>query len=156
MKRQAAAAGLTLIALFAVNACAGNGDSRTSRAKACPAGFERDKDGSCTAPDESGTAAPATAAPFTNPPTTTPPPPTNPPTISLAEYNAIQSGWTLQQVIDTIGGPGQVEYQSEYGGYKTEGYKWIGTGFGTLGSAGEAHVQFSNDKVAGKSQFGLS
>jgi DNA-binding CsgD family transcriptional regulator len=66
MKRQFAAAALVLIAVLAVNACRGSGDSRASRAFACPSGFEHDKDGACVASEESGTSAPvSTAAPFT-------------------------------------------------------------------------------------------
>src|SRR5947199_282510 len=70
MKRQVAAASLAVVAVLTMNACGGSGDSR---AKACPAGFEHDKDGACVAPDESGTSASVnTAAPFTAPPTTPP------------------------------------------------------------------------------------
>jgi vacuolar-type H+-ATPase subunit I/STV1 len=91
-----------------------------------------------------------TAAPFTTPPPTTPPT-----TITLAEYNAIQPGWTLQQVIDTVGGPGNLESSTEGSGFKFESYRWTGSGFGPLGSAGSASVQLQNDKVMGKSQYGL-
>jgi hypothetical protein len=97
-----------------------------------------------------------TAPPVTSPPVTTPPaPPPNPPTISLAEFTAIQSGWSMQQVIDTVGGPGQVEFSSQSGSYKLESYKWTGSGFGSFGGAGSASIQFQNDQVSGKSQFGL-
>jgi hypothetical protein len=122
-----------------------------SRAKACPAGFERDEGDGCSAPAEPGTlSSVVTAAPFTTPPTTLPTV-----TISLAEYNTIQLGWTLQQVIDTIGGPGQLQSSSEGGGYKFESYQWIGSGFCPLGAAGNASVQFQNDRVTGKTQYGL-
>jgi hypothetical protein len=99
---------------------------------------------------------PSSSLPTTTTTTAPPPPPTNPPTISLAEFNAIQSGWTLQQVIDTIGGPGQVQSQYQGPGMKYETYMWIGTGFSPYGTSGQASISFQNDKVTSKSQFGLS
>jgi hypothetical protein len=58
-----------LVAVLAVNACGGGGDSQAAKAKACPSGWEYNKkQGSCIAPDEAGTSTPATAAPFTTPP----------------------------------------------------------------------------------------
>ncbi len=84
--------------------------------------------------------------------TTAPPPPTNPPTISLAEFNAIQNGWSLQQVIDTVGGPGELQSTVGDGDQHLEGYKWEGRSL--LGPA-SASVFFRNGLVYDKLQFNL-
>jgi len=83
------------------------------------------------------------------------PPRTSPSTITLAEFNSIQSGQTLQQVIDTIGGPGEVQSSIQIGNMESESYKWNGSTFGPFGSSGSATIMFSNDRVSGKFQFGL-
>ena len=72
--------------------------------------------------------------------------------MSLAEFNAIQNGWSLQQVIDTVGGPGQLQSTSDFDGQHLEGYKWNGQS--TLGFA-SASVFFRNGQVYEKLQFNL-
>jgi hypothetical protein len=98
---------------------------------------------------------PTTTTTTTTPTTTAPPPPpppTNPPTMSLAEFNAIQNGWTLQQVIDTVGGPGQLQSTSDFDGQHLEGYTWPGQS--SLGYA-SGGVFFRNGLVYDKIQFNL-
>lgn len=72
-------------------------------------------------------------------------------TISLSEYDKIQTGDSYSQVVKIIGGPGDCLSSLDAGGFKTSMYAWYGAdGFST------ATVLFQNDKVITKSQFGLS
>lgn len=84
--------------------------------------------------------------------TTLPPPPPNPPTMSLAEFNAIQSGMSYEQVVAIVGGQGQVMAQTDLAGYSTIIYMWDGEGM--LGA--NANVMFQNGAMISKAQFGLS
>jgi hypothetical protein len=86
------------------------------------------------------------------PSATPPPPPTNLPSISLAEFDAIQTGWTLQMVIDTVGGAGQQLSHFELSGFVSDIYMWDGEG----GFGANANVELQNGRVIGKAQFGLS
>lgn len=78
----------------------------------------------------------------------------NPPTISLAEFNAISTGMTYQEVIDIIGSAGEILSEVDLGlgeEYFTQSRKWDGEG--SIGA--NAIIQFQNGKVVTKAQFGL-
>lgn len=79
---------------------------------------------------------------------------TNPPTISLAEFNAISTGMTYQEVTDIIGSAGEVLSEVDLGlgdEYFTQSRKWDGEG--SIGA--NAIIQFQDGKVVTKAQFGL-
>lgn len=98
-----------------------------------------------------GSALPAPPPPPSAPPPTASPAPTNSPKISLAEFEAIQTGWTLQMVIDTVGGPGKLLSRLDLAGIVTEIYMWDGEG----GLGANANVELQNGRMIGKAQFGL-
>lgn len=78
----------------------------------------------------------------------------NPPTITLEEYNSIQSGMSYLDVQGIIGSPGEKlsEVDLNIGSeYYTVMYQWEGEG--VLGA--NANVTFQGDKVISKAQFGL-
>lgn len=79
----------------------------------------------------------------------------NPPTISLAEFNEIQSGMEYQEVFDIIGSKGKILSETDAGlgdAYYTVMYQW--TGEGSVGA--NASVMFQGGKVINKSQIGLA
>ena len=74
--------------------------------------------------------------------------------ISLEEFNAIETGMTYEEVCGIIGGEGTLGSSVDVGvgeQYKTEIYQW--TGEGTLGA--NANVTFQGGKVVSKAQMGL-
>ena len=74
--------------------------------------------------------------------------------ISLEEFNKIETGMTYKEVCDIIGGEGTLGASSDIGlgdEYKTEIYQW--TGDGVLGA--NANVTFQGGKVFSKAQAGL-
>ena len=74
--------------------------------------------------------------------------------ISLEEFNKIETGMTYEEVRDIIGGEGTLSSSVDMGigdEYKTELYQW--TGDGTIGA--NANVTFQNGKVISKAQIGL-
>lgn len=78
----------------------------------------------------------------------------NPPTITMAEYNQIETGMTYFQVCDIIGGYGEVLSEVDLGigsEYATEIYMWEGEGI----TGANANVTFQGGKVTAKAQFGL-
>ncbi|MGG4434561.1 hypothetical protein AAXE64_08365 [Priestia megaterium] len=79
----------------------------------------------------------------------------NDPAISKEEFDKIQNGMTLDQVIEVIGGEG--ELQSETGAqgdqFYTSMYGWEGES--GLGANAIIMFQGSTPKVESKSQFGL-
>lgn len=78
----------------------------------------------------------------------------NPPTITLEEYNQIETGMTYFQVCDIIGGYGEVLSEVDLGigsEYATEMYMWEGEGI----TGANANVTFQGGKVTAKAQFGL-
>lgn len=78
----------------------------------------------------------------------------NPPTITMAEYNQIETGMTYFQVCDIIGGSGELLSEVDMGmgfEYATEMYMWEGEGI--VGA--NANVTFQGSKVIAKAQFGL-
>jgi len=78
----------------------------------------------------------------------------NPSTISLAEFEAIQTGMEYQEVFDIIGGRGTMLSEVDMGlgdEYYTVMYQWEGEG--SLGA--NATVTFQGGVVTSKAQFGL-
>ena len=78
----------------------------------------------------------------------------NPPTISLAEFNAISTGMTYQEVTDIIGSAGEVTSEVDIFDdfeYFTQARTWEGEG--SLGA--NAVIEFQGGKVISKAQFGL-
>ena len=78
----------------------------------------------------------------------------NAPTITLGEYNKIQIGMTLQEVVDIIGGIGEVLSDVDLGigdEYRTVMYMWEGEGI----AGANANITFQGGKVTAKAQFGL-
>ena len=78
----------------------------------------------------------------------------NNPTISLEEFNKIQTGMSYQEVCNIIGGSGELLSESDLGlgdEYRTTMYAWEGEGL--IGA--NADVMFQGGKVISKAQFGL-
>lgn len=77
----------------------------------------------------------------------------NPATISKEEFDAIYTGMTYQQVVDLVGGPGEVLSEVDIGNdeYFTRMYSWDGEG--TPGA--NATITVQGGKVTAKAQFGL-
>lgn len=75
----------------------------------------------------------------------------NPPTMSLAEFRAISTGMTYQQVTDIVGSSGEVISEVEIAGMLTQMRQWKGEG--SIGA--NANVTFQDGKVVSKAQAGL-
>ena len=78
----------------------------------------------------------------------------NNPTISLEEFNAIQTGMEYQEVFDIVGSRGTLMSESDLGlgdKHYTAIFSWDGEG--SIGA--NANVIFQGGKVVSKSQFGL-
>ena len=78
----------------------------------------------------------------------------NPSTITLEEFDAIQTGMGYQEVFDIIGGRGTVLSEVDAGlgsEYYTVIYQWDGEG--AVGA--NANVTFQGGTVSAKAQFGL-
>ncbi len=74
--------------------------------------------------------------------------------ISLEEFNKIETGMTYDEVCGIIGGEGTLGSSVDIGvgdEYKTEIYQW--TGDGSIGA--NANVTFQGGKVISKAQIGL-
>ena len=71
--------------------------------------------------------------------------------MSLNEFNQIETGMTYEEVCEIVGGEGTLSSSVDLGEYKTEMYMW--TGDGTIGA--NANVTFQQGKVISKSQLGL-
>lgn len=74
--------------------------------------------------------------------------------ISLEEFNNIETGMTYEQVCDIVGGEGTLSSSVDVGigeEYKTKIYQW--TGSGSIGA--NANVTFQGGKVISKAQVGL-
>jgi hypothetical protein len=70
--------------------------------------------------------------------------------ITLSEFNSIQSGMTVDQVNNIVGGPGKLLSQTDIGGHHTEIRMWSGQDLGS-----NANVTFQDGAVISKAQFGL-
>ncbi len=68
--------------------------------------------------------------------------------VTLANFNKLRNGMTLEEIKKTIGSEGKVISESETPGYKTAMYQW---------KSGAANIScmFQNDKMISKTQFGL-
>lgn len=78
----------------------------------------------------------------------------NPSTITLEEFDAIQTGMGYQEVFDIVGGRGTVLSEVDLGlgsEYYTVIYQWEGEG--AVGA--NANVTFQGGTVSAKAQFGL-
>lgn len=88
-------------------------------------------------------------------PTVTPTPkPYNPPSITLAEFESIKTGMNYEEVVEIIGGEGELlsEVDMNMGSeYVSKMYIWEGSG--SLGA--NANITFQGGKVTMKAQFGL-
>lgn len=74
--------------------------------------------------------------------------------ISLEEFNKIETGMTYQEICDIVGGKGTLSSSVDVGlggEYKTEIYQW--TGSGSIGA--NANVTLQGGKVISKAQIGL-
>lgn len=87
----------------------------------------------------------------TNSPTSTVDPTFNPPTISLVEFDKITTGMSYSEVVEIIGGEGELLSESSVAGYTSKMYSWKGDG--DIGA--NASMLFQNDEVQSKSQYGL-
>lgn len=75
----------------------------------------------------------------------------NPPTISLDEFNAIQTGMTYKEVVDIVGSSGTQLAHTDLGigaEYVGDSYQWEGTAVGA-----NAIILFEGGKVVSKSQL---
>jgi hypothetical protein len=77
--------------------------------------------------------------------------PANGSTITLAEFEALQTGMSHEQVAEITGSTGQLISESELGGVNTQMYQLEGEG--DLGA--NASVMFQNGELVQKAQFGL-
>lgn len=78
----------------------------------------------------------------------------NDPTITLDEFNQITNGMTYQEVVDIVGGPGELLSETDLGmgsEYASAMYMWEGEG--SIGA--NANVMFQGGAVVSKSQLGL-
>ena len=77
-----------------------------------------------------------------------------PEAITLDEFGQITTGMSYDEVVDVVGGPGELQSQTDLGGVHTVAYMWNGVA-PYDGVAGDAIVIFQNGEVIPKSQFGL-
>jgi hypothetical protein len=71
-------------------------------------------------------------------------------TMTLAKFNAIQSGMTIDQVNKIVGGPGKLDSATDIAGHHTEIRMWTGQDVGA-----NANVTVQDGAVISKAQFGL-
>ncbi|MGR6115870.1 DUF3862 domain-containing protein [Aeribacillus composti] len=78
--------------------------------------------------------------------------PENKPTISKAEFDAIKTGMTYEEVVKIIGSEGEVRSETGEAGseFHTIMYSWDGEGVGA-----NATLMFQGGKLQSKAQFGL-
>lgn len=71
--------------------------------------------------------------------------------INKEEFGKIQNGMSYEEVVAIVGNDGELQSESEVGGYKTQMYMWSGE----KGIGSNANVTIQNGKVQAKAQFGL-
>ena len=71
-------------------------------------------------------------------------------TVTLAQFNRLQTGMTKDQVETILGSPGVEQSSNELAGIRTEMRAWNGNTFG-----GNMNVMFQDGKLVQKAQFGL-
>ncbi|UED72101.1 DUF3862 domain-containing protein [Brevibacillus sp. HD3.3A] len=106
-----------------------------------------------TTKKETETPVSPTTTPAPSPQPTETPAPENKPTISKAEFDKLKNGMTYEQVVEIVGGPG--EMMSEVGSagdqFHTVMYTWEGEG--SIGA--NANAMFQGGKLNSKAQLGL-
>lgn len=70
--------------------------------------------------------------------------------ITKAAYKKIETGMSYQDVVNVVGGEGELTGSSKAAGYTMKIYTWNGSDLGS-----NATVTFQNDKVQSKAQTGL-
>lgn len=75
--------------------------------------------------------------------------PANGPEITAAEFGQLRTGMTMAQAEAIIGSAGEVQSETDMGGYRTVMVAWKGDGMGN------ANAMFQNGKMISKAQFGL-
>ncbi len=71
------------------------------------------------------------------------------PVVSKADYDAIGTGMTYEQVQGMIGVPGEELSHSDLAGYTTVMYSWKNP------NGSNMNAMFQNDRLVSKAQFGL-
>jgi hypothetical protein len=71
--------------------------------------------------------------------------------VTLAEYDRIEEGMTLQDVEAVVGGKGALSSSAKSDEYVIETYSWAGAPIGST-----ATVTFTGGRVTNKAQYGLS
>jgi hypothetical protein len=71
------------------------------------------------------------------------------PTVTIAEFNKLQSGMTYQQAVEIIGAAGEEMSRSDIAGYTTVMYAWKN------GDGSNMNAMFQNGELINKAQFGL-
>jgi len=71
--------------------------------------------------------------------------------VTMAEYNAIKTGMTWDEVVEIVGQPTEELSRNAIAGVETAMYHWVNEGF----FAGNMNVMFQNGRVVQKAQFGL-
>lgn len=71
-------------------------------------------------------------------------------TITMDEYNQIDYGMSVDEVVSIVGGEGTIQSESELEGIKTVIYVWYGVKPGS-----DALITFSNGEVFAKAQVNL-
>lgn len=72
-------------------------------------------------------------------------------TMNKDEFEKIQNGMSYEEVVQIIGGDGELTSESTVANYTTKLYTWEGEG----GLGANAIITFQNNEVQAKSQFGL-
>jgi len=72
-------------------------------------------------------------------------------TISLAEFNSLNTGMSYKEAVSIIGCEGTISSQSKMNGIETIMYTWKGSG--DLGA--NANAMFQNNNLVSKAQAGL-
>jgi hypothetical protein len=73
------------------------------------------------------------------------------PKVAMRNFEAIQTGMTLDRVASIMGSPGTLEVSSDVGGVKTEQFRWVAE----ANTGANMSVMFQGGFVVMKSQFGL-
>ena len=70
--------------------------------------------------------------------------------ITLAQFNSLTTGMTYEQVVSIVGFPGELQSEFNYGDHVAKSYTFEGSE-----DYSNAIINFSNNALDGKSQFGL-
>lgn len=71
--------------------------------------------------------------------------------MTMEEFEAIENGMTYEEVVNIVGGEGELSNTASSGDYTIELYSWTGNG----SANSNANVTFQNGVVTGKAQVGL-